>query len=147
MNSTSVNGGGASFRVVIAGGGVAALEALLALPRLAEGLASIELVSAESQFWYRPLAVAEPFGLGQVHGLDLGAIADEQGATLILDSLSSVDAEAHIARTASGAELEYDALLIAVGARQVESLPGAFTFGGPADADAFDEFLSNVGPG
>jgi sulfide:quinone oxidoreductase len=147
MNSTSVNRGGASFRVVIAGGGVAALEALLALHRLAEGLVSIELVSAESQFWYRPLAVAEPFGLGRVHGLDLGAIADEQGASLILDSLSSVDAEAHIARTASGAELEYDALLIAVGARPVESLPRAFNFRGPADADAFEKLLSNVGAG
>jgi sulfide:quinone oxidoreductase len=147
MNAKSVDGVGASFRVVIAGGGVAALEALLALRRLAGDRVSIELLSAEPQFWYRPLAVAEPFGLGEVHGLDLGVIADECGARLILDSLSSVDADAHVARTSAGGELEYDALLIAVGARPVAALPGAFNFRGPADTDAFQKLLSEVAAG
>jgi sulfide:quinone oxidoreductase len=98
MNSTPVNGRGASFRVVIAGGGVAALEALLALRRLAAGQVSIELLSAEPQFWYRPLAVVEPFGLGDVHGLDLGLVADECGAALILDSLSGVPCRDNVLR-------------------------------------------------
>jgi sulfide:quinone oxidoreductase len=138
---------GTALRVVIAGGGVAALEALLALRRLAEARVSIELLSAEPQFWYRPLAVAEPFGLGEVHGLDLGAIADECGARLVLGTLSSVDADAHVARTSSGGELEYDALLIAVGARPVAAVPGAFNFRGPADTDAFQELLSDVAAG
>jgi sulfide:quinone oxidoreductase len=135
------------LRVVIAGGGVAALEALLALRRLAEGHVSVELLSAEPQFWYRPLAVAEPFGLGDVHGLDLGTIADECGAALILDSLASVDDEAHVATTSSGGRLEYDALLIAVGARPVAAVPGAFTFRGLADTDAFQKLLSEIGAG
>jgi sulfide:quinone oxidoreductase len=138
---------GKPLRVVIAGGGVAALEALLALRRLAEGCVSLELLSAEPQFWYRPLAVAEPFGLGDVHGLDLGTVADECGAALILDSLASVDDDAHLATTSSGSRLEYDALLIAVGARPVAAVPGAFTFRGPADTDAFQELLSEVSAG
>jgi sulfide:quinone oxidoreductase len=135
---------GKPLRVVIAGGGVAALEALLALRRLAEGRVSVELLSAEPQFWYRPLAVAEPFGLGEVHGLDLGRVADECGATLVLDSLSGVDDDAHVATTSSGGRLEYDALLIAVGARPVAAVPGAFTFRGPADTDAFQRLLAEV---
>jgi sulfide:quinone oxidoreductase len=138
---------GKPLRVVIAGGGVAALEALLALRRLAEGCVSLELLSAEPQFWYRPLAVAEPFGLGDVHGLDLGTVADECGAALILDSLASVDDDAHLATTSSGSRLEYDALLIAVGARPVAAVPGAFTFRGPSDTDAFQELLSEVSAG
>jgi len=138
---------GTPLRVVIAGGGVAALEALLALRRLAEARVSIELLSAEPQFWYRPLAVAEPFGQGEVHGLDLGAIADECRAALILDSLSSVDADAHVARTSAGGELEYDALLIAVGAQPVPAVPGAFNFRGPADTNAFEELLSGTAAG
>jgi len=147
MNSISVNGRGASYRVVIAGGGVAALEALLALRRLAEGRVSVELLSAEPQFWYRPLAVAEPFGQGNLHGLDLGTVADECNATLVLDSLSGVDDDAHVATTSSGKRLEYDALLLAVGARPVAGVPGAFTFRGPADTNAFQELLSGVAGG
>ncbi len=64
------------IRVVIAGGGVAALEALIALRKLAEERVVIELLSAEPQFWYRPLAVAEPFDGRRVHGLDLGAVTE-----------------------------------------------------------------------
>jgi sulfide:quinone oxidoreductase len=48
-------------RVLIAGGGVAALEATLALRALADERVAITLVAPESDFVYRPLAVAEPF--------------------------------------------------------------------------------------
>ena len=50
------------MHVVIAGGGVAGVEALLALSALAEGLVDVELVSPTDEFVYRPLLVAEPFG-------------------------------------------------------------------------------------
>jgi sulfide:quinone oxidoreductase len=135
---------GRPLHVLIAGGGVAGLEALLALKRHAEERVSIELLAAEPQFWYRPLAVAEPFGLGDVHGLDLGDIADECGALLTLGRLDSVDPERHVARSSAGTELDYDVLLITVGARPVESIPGAFTFRGPADSEAFGSLLGKL---
>jgi sulfide:quinone oxidoreductase len=134
------------LKVLIAGGGVAGLEALLALRRHAEERVSIELLAAEPQFWYRPLAVAEPFGLGNLHGLDLSSIADECGALFTLGRLASVDTERSTAQTSAG-ELDYDALLIAVGARPVASMPGAFTFRGPADTDAFASLLRELGEG
>src|SRR2546423_15679022 len=83
------------FRVVIAGGGVAALEAALALRRLAEERVSIDLVAPEPKFWYRPLAVVEPFGRGRLHGLDLAELADECGALFQGDELTAPDADAH----------------------------------------------------
>ena len=49
-------------RVTVVGGGVAALEALIALRSLAEERVDIELFAPEPVFEYRPLAVAEPFG-------------------------------------------------------------------------------------
>jgi hypothetical protein len=55
-------------RVLIAGGGVAALEATLALGALAKGWIAITVVASESDFVYRPLAVAEPFRVGEVQG-------------------------------------------------------------------------------
>jgi len=72
----------ASRRVTILGGGVAALETLLALRALADPLIEIELIAAEPYFSYRPLAVAEPFGVGQVHRFDLTEIAAEHRARL-----------------------------------------------------------------
>ena len=142
MNADSTTG--RPLHVLIAGGGVAGLEALLALKRHAQERVSIELMAAEPQFWYRPLAVAEPFGLGNVHGLDLSDIADECSALFTLGRLDSVDPERHVARSSAGTELDYDVLLIAVGARPVESIPGAFTFRGPADSEAFGSLLDDL---
>ena len=100
MNARSTTG--RPLHVLIAGGGVAGLEALLALKRHAQERVSIELMAAEPQFWYRPLAVAEPFGLGDIHGLDLSDIADECGALFTLGRLDSVDPENHVARSSAG---------------------------------------------
>jgi hypothetical protein len=71
--------GRSSLRVLIAGGGVAALEAALALRALAADRVSVELLAPEPEFWYRPLAVAEPFGLGEVRHFDLPELAVVRG--------------------------------------------------------------------
>ena len=130
--------------VLIAGGGVAGLEALLALKHLAAERVVIELLAPEPQFWYRPLATAEPFGLGTVHGLDLGAVAHETGALFTLGQLESVDPDHRVASTSTGGASNYDALLIAAGARPDSSVPGAFTFRGPADSGAFAVLLDEL---
>ena len=49
------------LRVVIAGGGVAALETLLALRTLAGELVELTLICGEREFLYRPVTVAEAF--------------------------------------------------------------------------------------
>jgi 2-polyprenyl-6-methoxyphenol hydroxylase-like FAD-dependent oxidoreductase len=69
------------MRVLIAGGGVAALEAALALRELGEDRVSVAMLAPESEFWYRPLAVAEPFGLGEVRHFDLAGLVAAAGAT------------------------------------------------------------------
>jgi sulfide:quinone oxidoreductase len=135
------------FRVLIAGGGVAALEAALALRHLGEDRVSVGLIAPEPKFWYRPLAVVESFGLGHVHGIDLAQLADECGALFVVDALASVDADAHLARTAAEAELGYDALLVATGARPVAAVPGAILFRGPADVEVFSRLLSSLRAG
>ena len=130
--------------MLVAGGGVAGLETLLGLRALAGELVDLELLAPEPEFWYRPLAVAEPFGLGRAEHFDLAAIADGVGALFTLDQLTSVDAAAHVARTARGAEIVYDALVVACGARPRPALPGALSFRGPADSDAFSELLAET---
>jgi sulfide:quinone oxidoreductase len=136
-----------THRVLVAGGGVAALEATLTLRALAGDRVSIELLAPEPQFWYRPLSVLEPFGIGHVHGVELVDLARAAGAHFTLGGLSTVDTDRHIALTARGAEYEYDALLVASGAKPVTAVPGAFTFRGPADSPAFGTLLTELASG
>ena len=90
------------MHVVIAGGGVAGLEALLALRALAEGLVEVELVSPTDEFVYRPMLVAEPFGAADVLRIELERVARDAGARHIKDALVSVDPGARTISTASG---------------------------------------------
>jgi sulfide:quinone oxidoreductase len=135
------------LRVLIAGGGVAGLETMLALHALAGDLVDIELLSAEHEFWYRPLSVAEPFDAGRAHRFEVAGIAETVGALFTPGELRSVDPEAHLARISAGAEIEYDALVIACGALPRAALPGALTFRGPADSEAFRRLLGEVEAG
>jgi sulfide:quinone oxidoreductase len=130
---------------VIAGGGVAALEAALALRELAEEQVQVELLAAEPDFWYRPLAVAEPFGVGQPSRLSLVDFARECDAQVTLGALATVNADNHVAVTRAGGPVGYDALLIACGAEPHVAVPGALTFRGPADVPAFARLLETVG--
>jgi sulfide:quinone oxidoreductase len=131
-------------RVVIAGGGIAALEAMLALRALADERVTIELLAPEGDFVYRPLSVTAPFGLGEPFRLDLGEMVDRAGASLHRGVLASVDPERMLARTSAGAELPYDFLLVAVGGGRRNPLPGALAFGGDADVAPFRDLLEQV---
>jgi sulfide:quinone oxidoreductase len=135
------------FRVLIAGGGVAALEAMLALRELAEERVDVEVLAPEPLFWYRPLAVAEPFGLGRVHHFELAELTDKAGARFTLGALAAVDADRRVARSQAGLEIEYDALLLALGTRPLEAVPGALTFRGPADTDRMHALLDEIEAG
>ncbi|MGD0455391.1 MAG: hypothetical protein ABSB69_17530, partial [Solirubrobacteraceae bacterium] len=55
------------LRVLIAGGGVAALEALLALRALAPEQTEITVLAPNAEFVYRPMAVREPFSYPQAN--------------------------------------------------------------------------------
>jgi sulfide:quinone oxidoreductase len=146
MNGRRTPGNGRR-RVVIAGGGVAALETMLALRSLAPEFVQMELVAPEPHFWYRPLAVAEPFDLGRASHFELGALAHEAGAVFTPGAIAAVDAETRVARTSSGLEVPYDALVIACGAASQPSLDHALTFRGPADVERFRDLLRELETG
>ena len=75
----------APWRVVIAGGGVAGIEALLGLRTLGEGCLKLALVTPDLHFVLRPHAVAEPFGGPPSPSLPYAEIAREQGARFVRD--------------------------------------------------------------
>jgi sulfide:quinone oxidoreductase len=135
-------------RIVVAGGGVAGLEACLALRAfLGDRDLSIDLLCRESRFEYRPLTVLEPFEGAPAWSMKLERFAADQDVRLICDALAAVEPDRHEAITAYSGRLPYDALLVCVGARSVRSLPGAITFRGGQDADAVRAALDAVRPG
>jgi sulfide:quinone oxidoreductase len=135
------------MRVVIVGGGVAALEAALALQALAGSRVGVEVVAPEPQFYYRPLSVAAPFDRGELRRYDLGALLARAGALLTLGTVTAVDAGSHEAHTADGAAFQYDALLVACGALPQAAVEGALTFRGPADMERVAALLSEAESG
>jgi sulfide:quinone oxidoreductase len=130
-------------RVVIAGGGIAGLEALLGLRDLLGNDSEIEVIAPDGEFVLRPLLIGEPFGLGTAMRLDLEEIADEQRARFRRGAVGSVDPAGRCVRTDGGESVAYDALLLAIGARPVESVPGAIHFGLPGATEDLARILGD----
>ena len=128
------------FKVVIAGGGVAALEGALALRELAGERVSLQLLAPNPEFAYRPMTVREPFAYAPASHYPLAEIAGDLGAELVVDEFSWVDAAKQTAHTGRGLELPYDALLLGLGARTRPPFAHALTI----DDRRMDELLHGI---
>jgi len=115
------------LNVLIAGGGVAALEAMMALRALAGDRVATTLLAPDREFRYRPMAVAEPFTITRARHIGLAQIAEEFGAELVTGALAAVEPDAHLAITRAGDRLSYDALVIASGTQLRPAFDGAIT--------------------
>ena len=105
------------FRVVICGGGIAAVEGLLRLRRLVGDAFEITLVAPADELRYRPAAVQEPFSRPGMRRYPLPRIARRTDAEWVQDGLEWLDPDEQVVHTAEGRSLPYDGLLVAVGAR------------------------------
>jgi sulfide:quinone oxidoreductase len=133
--------------VVIAGGGFAALEALIAIRRLAGARVDLTLVTPSRELAYRPLSVVEPFGLGEAPRFDLGEIARDHDAELQIDTAAAVEGKRKVLVTRSGRERAYDWLLVTTGAEPVEAVNGSLTYRGAPDRAAFEDLLRAIEAG
>jgi sulfide:quinone oxidoreductase len=116
-------------RVVIAGGGVAALEALLALRADAGELVDITLVADTDTFSYRSLQVGEAFGVGHPRRYPLEMLVADAGGRFVQAPIAAVDSAARELLLGDGGSVTYDALLLALGARSVPAFEHGTTFG------------------
>ena len=135
------------LRVVIAGGGVAGIEALLSLRALAGDRVELTLADGQPDFSFRPMKVAEPFARGQARRYPLADIARDARARLVPDADTAVDTEGRVAHAAGGERLPYDALLLATGARSVPAFEHALYWDDRSAADHLGGLLRDIEQG
>jgi sulfide:quinone oxidoreductase len=137
----------APVRVVVAGGGVAGLETLVALRALAGDRVSATLVAPDESFALRALDVFEPFDVGRANRYPLGELAADLGVAHEHDCVARVDRARQRVRLRSGAELPYDALVVAVGAIPYPAFDHGVVFDRASDPKPFDRVLADVRSG
>jgi sulfide:quinone oxidoreductase len=141
------DGRAAPLRVLVAGGGVAGLEALLALRDLAGDRVALVLLTPEPEFVYRPMVVAEPFSRGHAQRHRLDAIAEDLGVELIPGRLERVDDREREAVTGDGERLRYDEIVLAVGAGSEPALRHALTWTPDRDPEVYGGLLRDLEEG
>ncbi len=132
------------LRVLIAGGGVAAIETALALHDLAADRVEVSVLAPNDEFVYRPMTVREPFSFTGARHYPLAPIARDVGAELLPGSLAWVDPARRIAHTDAGEEIAYDALVLALGARVSPRYDLALTVDDTTMEDALHGLVQDV---
>jgi len=135
--------------VLIAGAGVAGLEAVLALRAILGDNVDITIVSPETKFVNSSMALNEPSKPHRRHGLALDDVASDLAARWHRGSVRSVDAERRIVLTAGGMELAYDKLILAVGVRFAHPTraKAVLTYHGRCDGPAYRLLLRQLREG
>ena len=123
--------------MVVAGGGVAALEAVIALRSLVGDRVEIELIAPETSFGWRSLLVAAAFGGTSGTNIEISELAQRFDVDHTSDAIVGVDVRAQAVTLASGESRSYDALVVAIGAVPEDAIAGALTFGTPAGVSRF----------
>jgi len=132
-------------RVLIAGGGVAGLEAMIAVRTLAGARVDIELISPEPSFVWRSLGVAAAFGTIEAPPtVDLREIAQTLDARYVSDVVVGVNPATSSVILADGEPSSYDALIVCIGAHVQEAIPGAITFGAPGGTARLRKVLEHA---
>lgn len=138
---------GEKQKVLIAGAGIAGIEAALALRDFAGERVEVDLCDPCREFVFRPFAVSGPYGAATIFRYDLGRLCARCDASLHAAGVVSVDPRRRLAVTRDGARLPYDYLIIATGARLLRAVPGAATFWGVVDEGQVGEVIEGLRAG
>ncbi len=124
---------------MVLGGGIAGIEALLALHDLAGELTEITLVAPTPDFLYKPTTIEEPFTTQPAERRELAPLAAELGAVFRLGAVRRVDPLGGRIELGGGEEIPYDRLVVCIGGKAEDPYGEAITFratGEPLEVDA-----------
>jgi sulfide:quinone oxidoreductase len=132
--------------VLIAGGGVAGLETLLALRALAEDRLEMTILAPELKFVNRSMSAQQPFKGQRVRGFRLEDTAAELGAHWHRGALDRVVHAEHRVVTRDRDSLSYDMLVLALGAHPHREwhADGVLTYCGGRDGPNYRMLLHQL---
>lgn len=143
-------------RIVVIGTGFGGLESAFYLRKRLGDRAQITLVGERPKFQFKPNTIYIPFGKpAEAFEFSLTRALDHRSIPFVSARLSEVDTEAKVVR-GGGAELAYDYLVVATGAKmRPAEIPGLEEFGhtiwSPAEMvrlrSAFDGLVGRAGFG
>ena len=107
----------APLRVVVAGAGIAGLEAAAALRDLAGDRVRLTLIAPEPRFVQRALEPYGSFGITPPPPVAIATLTRQLDAVLVADRLAWVDRDARTVHCRSGAIHRFEGLVLALGAR------------------------------
>jgi sulfide:quinone oxidoreductase len=132
------------LRVVVVGGGVAALETALALGDLAPDLTDVTVLAPNTEFVYRPMVVREPFGYAAARRYPLAPMVSDAGATLLGGELGWIDPPERTIHTKADEAIAYDVLVLALGATITKRYPHALTIDDRDLDEAFHGLVQDI---
>jgi sulfide:quinone oxidoreductase len=133
--------------VCVAGAGTAGLEALLCAREALGADAELRLIAPDREFRYRPMSPDSLFHPAGEHGLAIGDLAAEVGATWVGDAAAAVDESARYVLTREGETISFDFLLLALGGRSHRVMRQGYTWERGADPGFLDEVIADLRAG
>jgi sulfide:quinone oxidoreductase len=133
--------------VLIAGGGVAGLEALLGLRQLAGDRVALTLVAPADDFVFHPISMEQPYPVERARSVAIAGMAEDVGARFVAATVEGVDAEESTVHASSGERIDYDALVLAVGADASPALEHVITWDDRSAAETLGGVLRDFQEG
>jgi sulfide:quinone oxidoreductase len=97
------------------------------LADLAPDRTDVTVIAPNTEFVYRPMVVREPFGYSSAQRYPLAQIVNDAGAELREGELGWIDPVAQTIHTKDDERIEYDVLVLALGATVTKRYPHALT--------------------
>jgi sulfide:quinone oxidoreductase len=133
--------------VCVVGAGTAGVEALLAASEVMGASIDLRLIAPEREFRYRPMSPGSPVRPAQERGVAIADLVAEAGASCVEDRAVAVDQAERKVVTRDGDTVDFEFLLLAVGARPKRALSQGHVWQRGADPGFLDEILAGITSG
>jgi sulfide:quinone oxidoreductase len=130
--------------VCVVGAGTAGLEALLAAHEALGAKAQLRLIAPEREFRYRPMSRGSLFRPAQERGVAIADLVAQAGAAWVADRAAAVYETERQVLTRDGDTVDFDFLLLALGARSRRALRQGYVWQRGGDPSFLDEIILGI---